>query len=410
VRGGNPAPPATTTAPTTGRGAARGAGARGPGGRGGPVNDSFKTEIGPVSIPTLEGVKAMLDPKDWEAIDNDAWAEHDLARGAQEGRGNSPLYSEMITQRYGKWQNLADFVRKAQMMNYEAHRALYEGRFARLFAPNTGVLLWMSNPAQPSFVWQIYSHDLETFASFYATKKACEPVHIQMNQSDFHVMVINHTPTDLPGLRASIRIFNLDGSIKHQEIRSGIIAKPSSATDVGSIEFPEDLSPVHFVKVELRTAQDQLISENFYWRGVQPDELSALDTMPTVPLSAWISRRDSDGKCILDVTLTNPTPAIAVMAHIQLRREKQNVRVLPAFYSDNYLSLLPGESRTITVEASLKDLAGDHPLITLDGWNVTTKSQNFPGMSGGASIRENRDANVNRPVARQVGAASVSKG
>jgi beta-mannosidase len=402
ARGGAIPNTAPATAPTTGRGAARGTGARGPGGRGGAVNDSFKTEIGLVSIPTLEGVKAMLDPKDWEAIDNDAWAEHDLCRGAQEGRGNSPIYSEMITQRYGKWQNLADFVRKAQMMNYESHRALYEGRFARLFTPNAGVLLWMSNPAQPSFVWQIYSHDLETFASFYATKKACEPVHIQMNQSDFHVMVINHTPADLPGLRASIRVFNLDGSIKHQEVRSGISAKASAATDAGAIEFPEGLSPVHFVKVELRNAQDQLISDNFYWRGTQQDELAALDTIPTVQLNASIFRRDSNGECILDVTLTNPTNAIAVMAHVQLRREKENVRVLPAFYTDNYVSLLPGESRTIIVEASLKDLNGQRPLITLDGWNVTTKSQSFPGMSGGASVAENVDARVNRPASQQV--------
>jgi beta-mannosidase len=394
--------PNATSAPATAPASTRGGRGPGFGARGGAVNDSFKTEIGPVSIPTLEGVKAMLDPKDWQAIDNDAWAEHDLARGAQEGRGTSPLYSAMITQRYGKWQNLADFVRKAQMMNYESHRALYEGRFARLFTPNTGVLLWMSNPAQPSFVWQIYSHDLETFASFYATKKACEPVHIQMNQSDFHVMVINHAPTDLPGLRASIRVLNLDGTIKHQEIRSGIVASRSAATDIGVIEFPQGLSPVHFVKVELRSPQDQLISDNFYWRGTAQDELAALDTMPTVQLGAKIDRRDSGGKCILDVTLTNPTPAIAVMAHLQLRREKQNVRVLPAFYSDNYISLLPGESRTITVEASLKDLSGQRPLITLDGWNVTTKSQVFPGASGGASIAENVEARVSRPPAQQV--------
>ena len=66
-----------------------------------------------------------------------------------------------IAERYGPIANLPDFVRKAQLANYEAFRAMYEGRLAKLFNPCTGVLTWMSNPAQPSFVWQIYSYDLE---------------------------------------------------------------------------------------------------------------------------------------------------------------------------------------------------------------------------------------------------------
>ena len=84
---------------------------------------------------------------------------------------------------------------------------MYEGRFAKLFNPVTGVLTWMSNPAQPSFVWQLYSHDLEPNASLFAVRKACEPLHIQMNQNDFHVMVINSTPAAVEGLTATVRVF-----------------------------------------------------------------------------------------------------------------------------------------------------------------------------------------------------------
>lgn len=36
------------------------------------------------------------------------------------------------------------------------------------------------------------------------------------------------------------------------------------------------------------------------------------------------------------------------MAHLQLRRKSSGERVLPVFYSDNYVSLAPGESRTVT--------------------------------------------------------------
>ncbi len=138
----------------------------------------FKTETGSVSVPTLESIHAMMPQKDWETINND-WAQHDLAKGAQHG----DTYPYVLAGRYGRVVNLADFVRKAQMMNYEAFRAMYEGRNAKLFHPDTGVLTWMSNPAHPSFVWQLYDYDLEPNSSLFAVESASEPVHIQMNEA-----------------------------------------------------------------------------------------------------------------------------------------------------------------------------------------------------------------------------------
>ena len=140
-------------------------------------NEAFKTEIGSSSIPTLESVHGMMPEKDWEII-NDDWAAHEMAKGYLRG----DIYPEELNSRYGKALNLADFVRKGQMMNYEASRAMYEGRNAKLFNPCSGVLTWMSNPAQPSFFFQFYHHDLEPNSALFATKKACEPIHIQLNE------------------------------------------------------------------------------------------------------------------------------------------------------------------------------------------------------------------------------------
>ena len=151
----------------------------------------------------------MMPSKDWEVI-NDDWAEHDFCAGAQQG----DWYPEIITSRYGFPSNLADFIRKAQLANYECFRAMYEGRFAKLFQPATGVITWMSHPAQPSFVWQLYSHDLEPNASLYGTRKACEPLHIQLNQSNWHLMVINNTAATLTGAKAKAAVYNLDGTLQ----------------------------------------------------------------------------------------------------------------------------------------------------------------------------------------------------
>jgi beta-mannosidase len=330
-------------------------------------NEAFKTELGAASIPTLESIHAMMPEKDWEPM-NDDWASHDLARG--NGRGDQ--YMTAIGNRFGTTLNLADFVRKAQLANYEAWRAMYEGRFAKMFNPSTGVLAWMSNPAQPSFMWQIYSHDLETMATFFAVKKACEPVHIQVNMNDWHIMVINHTPAEINGLKATIKIFNMDATLKAAAAMD-VSAKTSGVTDLGPIAFPDDLSPVHFVKLELLNAKGQIISENFYWRPVagQPSNLQPLQLMPKVTLEASGIRRDTRDMCIIDVTIKNPTKSMALMTHLQLRNAANNQRVLPAIYSDNYLSLLPGEHRIIRIEARKSSLSGGEPLIAIDGWNVT---------------------------------------
>ena len=340
------------------------------------TDDYFKTETGSVSVPTLESIHGMMPEKDWETI-NDDWAEHDLAKGNQHG----DLYPLIVAGRYGKVANLADFVRKAQLMNYEAFRAMYEGRNALLFHPTTAVITWMSDPAQPSFVWQIYHYDLEPMSSYFAVMHASELVHIQFNQADGDVQVINNKPEPLTGLTAHVAVYNLDGSLAYQH-ESKLTAAPDAATNLGPIDLPASLSVVHFIKLDLRDSGGQLISSNFYWQAApdNPDDFAPLNQMPMVTLIAKVDELQSKvaGRRILSVTLNNPTNQIALMAHVQLRR-KSGERVLPVFYSDNYVSLVPGETKKITIDAAQSDLHGEDALVVVDGWNVTVAPASFTG-------------------------------
>jgi len=348
-------------------------------------DDYFKTETGTVSVPTLESIHGMMLQQDWETIDDD-WAEHDFAKG----NSGADRYPEEIAARYGSLVNLADFVRKAQLANYEAFRAMYEGRNAMLFHPTTAVITWMSNPAQPSFVWQIYHYDLEPMSSYFAVMHASEPVHIQFNESASemggHVQVINNRPAALTELAARVAVYNLDGSLAYEH-ETKLTAAPDAATDLGPIDFPQTASAVHFIKLELRDAAGQLLSSNFYWRA-QPDhqdDLTALNQLPMVTLNAKVAREDDQR---LTVTLTNPTKSIALMAHVQLRR-KSGERVLPCFYSDNYVSLLPNETKSITIEADKGEFHGEDAVVVIDGWNVTVAPASFPGVA----LAPNGDAN-----------------
>jgi beta-mannosidase len=311
------------------------------------------------------------------------------------GNGNpvdKPL-QVVLAKRYGPFNTLADFVRKAQMADYEAFRAMYEARMSRLFNPTTAILTWMSNPAYPSVVWQIYDYSLEPFASFFAVQKASEQVHIMMTQDDFKIMLVNHTPAPLQGLKYRVRMVSLDNSVQYDETAAVASAPASSAVQLAALPTPARLSAVHFVKLELLDAGGKVVSDNFYWKERVEDDLKLLDTIPDVELEGKMARHDAGGNCRLEVTLSNPTNNIAVMAHVQLRNQRTNQRVLPVFYSENYVSLLPGESRTIAIDAALEDLAGARPLVVVDGWNVTAKAVDF-GVAG--KIATNDNAHVAR--------------
>lgn len=347
-------------------------------------NEAFKTEIGSVSIPTLESIHGMMPKKDWEQV-NDDWAEHDFADGAQRGLD----YRKTIDLRYGKVANLADFVRKAQLANYEAYRAMYEGRNAKLFSPCTGVLTWMSNPAQPSFVWQLYHHDLEPNASLFATRKACEFIHIQLNEKEGNIQVINNGGKAFEG-NAKLFVYNLDGSmVKQSSYR--VNAPASKATNLGQAEN-QGSNDLHFIKLQLTDSNGKLISDNFYWRGLpqNPDNLQDLNKMAVVKLAINAKRMIKGDKYLLDVTLHNPTNHIALMAHLQLRRSKSMIRVLPVYYSDNYISLAPNETKAITIEVAKSDLKNELPLILVDGWNIDV----FPEHKGTVAIALNKEAQV----------------
>jgi hypothetical protein len=347
-------------------------------------NDFFKTETGSVSIPTLESIHGMMPQKDWETITDD-WAEHDFAKGASDGN----TYPLVLAARYGKVTNLADFVRKGQLMNYEAYRAMYEGRNAQLFHPTTGIITWMSHPAQPSFVWQLYHYDLEPNSSLFAVKKAGELVHIQFNESNGQLQIINNTPEAIDNAVAHVAIYNLDGTIAAQH-DTPVTAPASLATSLGVIDFPATISNVHFLKLELKDTSGKLLSENFYWKAKpdHQDDLTDLKKLPTVTLEPQIIRKDADGKSLITVTLHNPSTNIALMTHVQLRRKTSDERVLPVYYSDNYITFLPGETRTITIEADTAQFKGEDALVVLDGWNAAVT----PSSSDGVAISLNAEA------------------
>jgi beta-mannosidase len=152
----------------------------------------------------------------------------------------------------------------------------------------------------------------------------------------------------------------------------------SSTIKVAQIQVSARISPLYFIKLNLTDAGGNLLSSNFYWQHVAQDQFDGLMNLPIVMLDAAGSTRIEGDNTVVTVTLRNNTPNVALLSHLQLHQKKSGRRVLPVFYSDNYISLVPGESSTITIEAATKDLQGDLPLVELDGYNVDVKSLDGP--------------------------------
>jgi hypothetical protein len=227
-------------------------------------------------------------------------------------------------------------------------------------------------------------------SSYFAVMHASELVHIQFNETTGNVQLINNKPEAVTNLRAHVGVYNLDGSLAYEH-EGEVDAAPDVATDLGPIDFPTSGSAVHFIKLDLHDSAGQLLSSNFYWRAptADPDNLTALNQLPMVKLTATVETPKENvlGQRSLRVILHNPTGSIALMAHVQLRR-KAGERVLPVFYTDNYVSLVPGETKTIEMEAAASEFKGEAALIVVDGWNVTVTPASFPS----ASIKPNLDA------------------
>ena len=311
------------------------------------VGNAMHTEVGAPSIPTLESIQGMMPAKDWWPI-NDDWAYHDLTRGAQGG----DRYTVALSKRYGRVAGFKDFVRKGAMLTYETYRATFEGRNARLFAPASGTLLWMSNPAQPSFVWQLYHHDLDPTAAMFGTKAANEPVHVQMTP-DGRVQVVNTTPNVLYA-RLGIDRFGRGG----ETIPSvGTGSEPTIAFGASGVTpFPATPEASPLTRLRLFDERGKVVSENVYWS----EDAAFLDSLPKISLEGRATRTRRG----LAVTLRNTSRTVALMTHLSLR-DKDGKRVLPAFYSDNYVHVFPGESRTLVVEGE----GGTQ--VYVDGYNLS---------------------------------------
>ena len=320
----------------------------------------FHSELGMPNIVTLDSLKLMMPEKAMWPQGN-MWGMHDFSlNGAQGGKS----FIQRIEKSYGGADNVADWVTLAQFVNYEGYKGMFEAQSKH----RMGLLIWMSHPTWPSFVWQTYDYYLEPTAAYFGAKLACEPLHIQWNQADDTIEVVNYSGGNSTGLTAKVEVLNMDGSVKWEKAAMLDSAEDSVAT-LFKMEYPAGLSATHFLRMRL-TQGEKLISQNFYWRGVEDSNYRALRELPKVRIEAATKVEHQGARWLMTTELNNPSQTPALMLRLKAVREKSGDRILPALYSDNYVSLMPGERRVIMTEVEHADTRGESPRIVVEGFNA----------------------------------------
>jgi beta-galactosidase/beta-glucuronidase len=326
--------------------------------------NGFSVETGSPSLATLEAIEAMIPREDRWPID-DSLAYHDWHFG---GNGDVKSFMETLDRQFGAPTGLEDFERKAQMMNFVTYRAIFEGMGAHLWTRNMGRLLWMTHPAWPSNHWQIYSSDYDTHASYYGVKHANEPVHLQMNLPDFALAVVNTTREALPGLKIESRVYALDNRVLFsRDDRLDSAADRTTTLPALPLQPLLDREGLVLVKLRLVDAGNAVLSENFYWQGKDDTSYRRLGTLAPQALTMTAKRHPDGAGQSVSVRIVNSGVQAALATKLTLL-DSTGKRILPAYYSDNYLSLLPGEEQAVVIRIPPGGAAPSR--IGVRGWNV----------------------------------------
>jgi exo-1,4-beta-D-glucosaminidase len=270
-------------------------------------------------------------------------------------------------------------------MAYDGERAMFEA-YARNKYKSTGVVQWMLNNAWPSMIWHLYDYYLGAGGGYYGARKACEPLHVQYSYDDHSVVVVNSTYAAAPGLDVAGTVYDLQLHPVYQH-ETKLDAGADSSKRV--FEIPADIltsgGTLHFIRLTLKDASGREVSGNFYWIPAklaefdwqhgdyrytpmlsQPD-LTALKDLPHAHVTVEAVKREADGH--VTVRLRNDSQTLAFQIALQALDTHAGA-VLPVFWSENYVSLLPGESQTVTVRSSEH---GGAPISVIDltGWNIS---------------------------------------
>lgn len=341
--------------------------------------ESFNTETGPdVCIPVMESLRKML-PEDELYPGSPSWNHH----AGLACFPDTDIVNDAVRKRYGEPPDTEDFVKTAQVLSYESWRAMYEA-YGRNFPKGTGVIAWMHNSAWPSMIWQLYDFFLQPTGGFYGAQKACEPLHLQYSYDDASIWVVNARMEIYGDLEAHAAVYTMNMEKKFEK---GVTVSLGSNDRQSLFSIPaiDTLTPVYFLFCSLKnkgtivsrncywfpTTKDiftDTVKQHYYWPLKQHADMSTLRSMPKAEVTTSFDIREAADKFSIEVSIVNTSDAIAFFLKAAVINKKNGESIVPVYWSDNCITLLPSEQVTIIgtlpKTAAVKDID-----VVVEKWN-----------------------------------------
>lgn len=345
---------------------------------GGAYGFNTETSAGP-NVPIIESIKKFIPQNHLWPIDS-VWNFHCAGHAFH----SLDRYTEAMDQRLGKANDIEEYCTKSQFLNYEGMRTMFEAFIANRYN-STGIIQWMFNSAWPEFWWQFFDYYLIPNAAFYGARKACEPIHIFYNYGNGKVCITNNTKQRSNNLHAEINLipFGLKDEIL---VKKKLSLDSDETINISLPEITNNFDTTYFIDLKLYNYKNEIVSSNFYTLSTKPiildysqnkwyvtpikqyDDLTKLDQLSKteVVVSKKLLRKNGQTKLVLNIE--NPSSIIAFQIELNLFNKLNDEVIIPTYWDDNYITLLPHENRNLTCSLSNDGL--DNIYLKVRGWNV----------------------------------------
>lgn len=348
--------------------------------------DGFNPEYGAPTLPTVECLREMMAEKDLWPINKEVWDYLD-------GNGfhlMATMYKDLVNN-YGKSASIDEFAQKAQFVGAMNSKSIWEvWNYNKLDYGDrftSGLLFWYHNSPVRQVSSNMWDWSLEPTSSLYYTANSLQPLHPQFDYLKNTVSVINDYYQIFNGYTISAEVYDLNSKIVFTKSAKIDLPSDGVVNDIFTIDFPENITQVHFIKLYLKDEKGKEVASNFYWRsndkyegkttltGPASSGFEDLASLKKAKINITHKIRKESHSYYIDIVLKNTSSSIAFFNQIQLLDDKKSP-VRPSFYTDNFFSLLPGESKSVTIETNTKNLENILPLLVVKGWNIDRKE--FP--------------------------------
>jgi exo-1,4-beta-D-glucosaminidase len=341
------------------------------------------------NIPPLASLKKFI-PADKLWPFNDAWFFH-----AGSNPKNAALTSirQAVLSRYGPSDDVEEFTRKAQVAEYESTRAQFEAFAANGWDTHKMTIYWMLNNHWPSFFGHLFDYYLRPGGTYFGAKKGLLPLSVVFDSyatgdhNTANIRVVNQTPVNQDGLRVRVRVYDLAGNVRDDRTVDNL--KVASGGTTQALALPKTVwdSNVVFVRCDLFDKAGNTVADNVYWQSQQLDDvgdphndspfelkqaswadMTALNYMPRVPLDVTARRIPGSADNRVAIRLHNTSQQIAFFERAEVTSTPDGDEILPIEYSDNYVTVFPGE--TVDLTGTIPPSGVDASWVRVTGYNT----------------------------------------